>query len=89
MGRGIAQMAVLAGSNVLLFDTQLDATRAAQSAVFSQWDKLCEKGRLDASQVALYKSRLQCANALAGLSGCDLTVEAVLERLDVKPKFLS
>jgi len=84
MGRGIAQIAVQAGSTVLLFDLQGEATRAAQSAVFSQWDKLCEKGRLDASQVALYKSRLLCANALAGLSGCDLVVEAVLERLDVK-----
>ena len=84
MGRGIAQIAVQAGSRVLLFDTQIEATRAAQTAVFSQWDKLCEKGRLDTNQVSLYKSRLQCADALAQLAGCDLIVEAVVERLDVK-----
>ena len=84
MGRGIAQIAVQAGSNVLLFDLQVEATRAAQAAVFAQWDKLCEKGRIDATQLALYKSRLLCADALAALSGCDLVVEAVLERLDVK-----
>jgi len=84
MGRGIAQIAVQAGSTVLLFDMQLEATRAAQIAVFSQWDKLCEKGRLDAAQTALYKSRLHCADSLAALASCDLIVEAVVERLDIK-----
>ena len=84
MGRGIAQIAAQAGSNVLLFDMQADAGQAAQKAVFAQWDKLAEKGRLDPSQTASYKSRLQCADALAALSGCDLIVEAVVERLDVK-----
>ena len=84
MGRGIAQIAVQAGSTVLLYDLQNDATRAAQIAVFSQWDKLCEKGRLDAAQTALYKSRLQCADTLIALSGSDLIVEAVVERLDIK-----
>ena len=84
MGRGIAQIAAQAGSAVLLFDMQPDTARSAQAAVFSQWDKLCEKGRLDAAQTALYKSRLLCAAALPELSGCDLVVEAIVERLDVK-----
>lgn len=84
MGRGIAQISVQAGSTVLLFDMQADATRAAQTAVFSQWDKLGEKGRLDPAQVASYKSRLLCAQTLPALSDCDLIVEAVVERLDIK-----
>ena len=89
MGRGIAQIAVQAGSQVLLFDLQIEASRAAQAAVYAQWDKLCEKGRLDAAQVGLYKSCLQCAPALAVLAGCDLIVEAVLERLDIKAKLFT
>ena len=84
MGRGIAQIAAQAGSNVLLFDTQSAAISAAQDAVFSQWDKLRDKGRLDDEQTALLKSRLQCADALAALSRCDLVIEAIVERLDVK-----
>ncbi len=84
MGRGIAQIAVQAGSQVLLFDTQADTARSAQAAVFSQWDKLCEKGRLDASQTVQYKSRLQCVSALIELASSDLIVEAIVERLDVK-----
>jgi 3-hydroxybutyryl-CoA dehydrogenase len=86
MGRGIAQIAAQAGSTVLLFDMQADTARKAQAAVFSQWDKLCEKGRLDAAQTALYKARLLCAGTLSELSGCDLIVEAIIERLDVKGK---
>ncbi|WP_114971300.1 3-hydroxyacyl-CoA dehydrogenase [Rhodoferax ferrireducens] len=84
MGRGIAQIAAQAGSTVLLFDMQIEATRAAQATVFLQWDKLCEKGRLDAAQVSACKSRLHCADTLGALVGCDLIVEAVVERLEVK-----
>jgi 3-hydroxybutyryl-CoA dehydrogenase len=89
MGRGIAQIAAQAGSTVMLFDMQPEATRAAQTVVFAQWDKLCEKGRLDAAQTASYKARLQCAESLAKLSDCDLIIEAVIERLDIKAKLFA
>ncbi len=84
MGRGIAQMAAQAGSNVLLFDMQPGAALAAQAALFAQWDKLREKGRLDAAQTETLKSRLACAETLSALSGCDLVIEAIVERLDAK-----
>ena len=88
MGRGIAQLAAQAGSTVLLFDTQASASAAAQSAVFSQWDKLQDKGRLDPSQVASYKACLQCVTSLKALAACQLVVEAIVERLDVKSELL-
>ena len=84
MGRGIAQIAAQAGSAVLLFDTQADAVAKAQAAIGSQWDKLAEKGRLTADAVAVQKARLLPAAALSDLAGCDLIVEAIVERLDVK-----
>ena len=84
MGRGIAQIAVQAGSEVRLFDTQIDTPGIAQHAVCTQWDKLCEKGRLTGEQAAAYKSLLLCATGLSDLAGCDLIIEAVIERLDVK-----
>ena len=49
MGRGIAQIAAQAGSKVLLFDTQADAVAKARESVAAQWDKLVEKGRIDAA----------------------------------------
>jgi TRAP-type C4-dicarboxylate transport system substrate-binding protein len=44
MGRGIAQIAAQAGSQVWLYDTQPEAIAKARVAVFQQWDKLQEKG---------------------------------------------
>ena len=84
MGRGIAQLAAQAGSTVILYDNQPDAAARAQADVFSQWDKLYAKGRLDGAQATLYKSRLVCCGAMDGLSGCDLVVEAIVERHDAK-----
>ncbi len=86
MGQGIAQMAAQAGSQVLLFDLQAQATQKAQDSVLAQWDKLCQKGRLDVAQASLYKSRLHRVDLLADLAACDLIVEAVVERLDVKTR---
>ncbi len=84
MGRGIAQIVAQAGSTVLMFDTAIEAARSAQGSVGMQWDKLCDKGRLDAASVALYKSRLTTVDSVAAMSKCDLVIEAVVERIDIK-----
>ncbi|MBX3587352.1 MAG: 3-hydroxyacyl-CoA dehydrogenase [Ramlibacter sp.] len=84
MGRGIAQIAAQSGSTVLLFDTQADAVSKARAAVFSQWDKLQEKGRMTAPEVEAAKARLQGADSLGALAGCGLVVEAIVELLDIK-----
>ena len=84
MGRGIAQIAAQAGSTVKLYDTQPQAVAKARDELFSQWDRLLEKGRMDAAAVQACKQRLQAADSLQALADCDLVVEAVVERLDVK-----
>ncbi|MBY4595251.1 3-hydroxyacyl-CoA dehydrogenase [Ottowia caeni] len=84
MGRGIAQIAAQAGSTVLLYDTQPDAIEKARQALGIQWDKLVEKGRLTPEAAAAQKDRLKPAGTLADLAECDLVVEAIVERLDVK-----
>ena len=89
MGRGIAQIATQAGSTVKLFDAQPEAIAKARDAIGAQWDKLQEKGKLDAGQVAACKARLQAAGTLAALADCDLVVEAIVERLDVKKSLFS
>lgn len=89
MGRGIAQIAAQAGSTVKLFDTQPGAVAKARDAVFAQWDKLQEKGRMDAAQVAGQKARLLATDSLQSLSDCDLIIEAVVERLDIKKALFS
>ena len=84
MGRGIAQIAAQAGSTVRLFDVNPDACQQARTAIATQWDKLQDKGRIDADTASAYKTRLQIAATLADLRDCDLVVEAAVERLDIK-----
>lgn len=89
MGRGIAQIAAQAGSTVTLYDQQPAAIAAAQQSIAEQWDRLVEKGRLDASAATVYKARLRAAASLQDLADCSLVVEAIVERLDVKAALFS
>jgi 3-hydroxybutyryl-CoA dehydrogenase len=89
MGRGIAQIAAQAGSLVRLYDTQPAAVQKAIQDLGAQWDRLLEKGRMDAAAVAAAKERLRPAASLQELADCQLVVEAVVERLDVKRSLFS
>ena len=84
MGRGIAQIAAQAGSVVRLFDARQEAVSEAIDSITGQWAKLLEKGRLKPDVVAEYKARLLGARGLSDLADCNLVVEAIVERLDVK-----
>lgn len=84
MGRGIAQIAAQAGSTVKLFDLQPDASQKAKAELATQWDKLVAKNRLDTATADAHKNRVLCVKTLAEMADCDLVVEAVVERLDVK-----
>ena len=84
MGRGIAQMAAQAGSTVVLYDTQPGAAEAARSALQSTWQTLVGKGKLDPDKADAYLGQVQTVDNLAALAPCDLVIEAVVERLDVK-----
>jgi 3-hydroxybutyryl-CoA dehydrogenase len=84
MGRGIAQIAAQAGATVRLYDTQPQAVARARDEVFGQWDRLQEKGRIEPAAADACKQRLLPADSLQALADCQLVVEAIVERLDVK-----
>ena len=84
MGRGIAQIAAQAGSTVRLYDTEPQALAKARDDLFSQWDRMLEKGRMDAAAAQACKARLLTAQSLQELADCDLVVEAIVERIDIK-----
>ncbi|WP_439589467.1 3-hydroxyacyl-CoA dehydrogenase [Hydrogenophaga sp.] len=89
MGRGIAQMAAQAGSQVWLFDVQAGAAQAARDALQTTWQTLVGKNRMDAATMQACLERLHLAQALTDLAPCDLVVEAVVERLDVKQRLFA
>lgn len=84
MGRGIAQIAAQAGVTVRLYDTNADAVAAAMDSLAQTWDKLAQKGKLTAEAVKAALAHVQPAKALSDLADCQLVVEAIVERLDVK-----
>ena len=84
MGRGIAQMAAQAGAEVWLFDAQAGAAAGARDALAKTWDTLQGKGKLDAATRDACVQRLRVAESLQDLAACDLVIEAIVERLDVK-----
>jgi len=84
MGRGIAQIAAQAGMRVRLFDVQPDAAENARQTVVAQWEKMLQKGKLGEPQFHSAKQQLQMAASLDQMADCEIVIEAVVERLDVK-----
>ncbi len=89
MGRGIAQMAAQAGSEVWLFDVQPGAAEAARTALQGTWQTLVGKNRMEAGHMEDCLARVHLAGALTDLAPCDLVVEAIVERLDVKQRLFA
>ncbi|MFE7214297.1 3-hydroxyacyl-CoA dehydrogenase [Streptomyces sp. NPDC057611] len=88
MGQGIAQVALVAGHTVRLYDAVPGRAREAAAAIGARLDRLVEKDRLTGAERDAARARLLAADALTGLADCALVVEAVLERLDVKQELL-
>ncbi|MCS6764911.1 MAG: 3-hydroxyacyl-CoA dehydrogenase [Candidatus Protistobacter heckmanni] len=84
MGRGIAQIAALGGLSVRLYDTRAEAIAAALADLKNTLGKLVEKGRLGAAEADKALAALQPADSLQAMAGCDLVVEAIVEKLEAK-----
>lgn len=84
MGQGIAQIAAMAGLEVRMMDVDSAASRRAIAAIGAIFDKLAAKGKLSPEQAQEVLRRIHPEDSVGGLSDCDLVVEAIVEKLDVK-----
>ena len=82
MGRGIAQLAAQAGCRVVLLDAQPGAAEAARSTIVAYWQQSQARERISAAQAHTWSTQLQAVDGLSALAGCDLVVEAIVERAD-------
>jgi 3-hydroxybutyryl-CoA dehydrogenase len=89
MGRGIAQMAAQAGSSVLLFDMQPGAADTARQALADTWQKLTLKGKLTPEEQAEMLARVSCVETLSALAPCQLVIEAIVEKIEIKQRLFS
>lgn len=84
MGAGIAQVALTAGLDVILFDQNEKALHGAGEAIGQRIARLAEKGQIPAHEAEAARARLKLAADLDDLAACDLVVEAIIESLAPK-----
>ncbi|GGG56388.1 3-hydroxyacyl-CoA dehydrogenase NAD-binding domain-containing protein [Bizionia arctica] len=89
MGSGIAQVAATSGCKVKLFDTNLAALDKAKVALEKILARLVEKGRIDNSEKSRIQSNISYVNTIKELSDSNLTIEAIIENLEIKKKVFS
>lgn len=89
MGRGIAQIAALAGAQVRLHDSRAGAPEDACTGLLATFGKLVDKGKLDQDKAAAAADRLQACAELDELRDCHVIVEAIVEDLDAKKLLFS
>ena len=84
MGRGIAQVAAVAGYTVTLYDISPELTAAGQQAIFGLLDKAVARGKLPPDTAAHARTHLATTTNLATCATADLIIEGAPERLDLK-----
>ncbi len=84
MGSGIAQVAAMAGIEVMLQDISSDGLVKSKGRIEQSLLKLSEKGKLSASDVNAAKARIQTTQHLEDLSRADLVIEAASENPGLK-----
>ena len=93
MGAGIAQVAAAHGHPVILADAVPAAAAKARAGHGKAMAREVEKGRLTPEAADAVLARITymdgvTAEALAAFASCDMIIEAIVERLDVKQQLL-
>tara|TARA_R110002012_G_scaffold61127_2_gene160424 strand:+ start:35457 stop:36662 length:1206 start_codon:yes stop_codon:yes gene_type:complete len=89
MGAGIAQVAATAGCSVKLYDTKTEALEKAKTDLKKIMDRLLEKGKIDSEEKERIQNNIKYVNSLKELKDSHLTIEAIIENLDIKKNVFS
>ncbi|MEU3463356.1 3-hydroxyacyl-CoA dehydrogenase [Streptomyces sp. NPDC006733] len=89
MGQGIAQVALVAGHRVRLYDAAPGSAERGAAAVAARLARLAEKGRMDAAERDAALARLAPAGALGELADAALVIEAIIEDLPAKQRLFA
>jgi 3-hydroxybutyryl-CoA dehydrogenase len=84
MGSGIAQCAAEAGCEVWVKEADESLLAKGLARISGAWERAEGKGKITGEQRNAFIARLHGTLAFADLAGCDLAVEAVPERMDLK-----
>ncbi len=84
MGSGIAQLAARAGADTLLFDPIPEALQAGLERAREGLEREARRGKITVEDAAAAAARLSAAAGLEAFASCELVVEAIPERLELK-----
>ncbi len=84
MGSGIAQACAVAGFPVILQDLSEAALRKAVQTMEASLARLEKKGEITPSSAAEALARISAVTTIQSLADCDLVIEAIIEKLEVK-----
>ena len=82
MGSGIGQVAAMAGHSVVIYDNNKNSLEKSKSNLTATLQKLEEKGKIPSAHDVLH--RLIFADDIHAFATCELVIEAIIERLEVK-----
>ena len=84
MGAGIAMCTAQAGMAVVLLDTTQEMAEKGKAYAAKQWGKQAAKGRLTQEAVDALLARIHPTADYADLKDCELVIEAVFEKREIK-----
>lgn len=87
MGSGIAQVALQNGHKVILFDIQQNSLEKARNSIHTGLIKWAEKSKLTEGTSDERIQNLVLTTDLKELSHCDIIIEAVAEKIEIKKEF--
>jgi len=84
MGAGIAMSTAAAGIDVVLLDTAQEAADKGKDYARKQWTKQVQKGRMTPEAMEGLLGRIHPTASYADLAACELVIEAVFEKREIK-----
>lgn len=84
MGSGIAQIAAQAGHQVELTDLNSDVLKSSEAKLGRVMNRLVVKGKFTSDEATEIQNRINRSTDLQNLKDCNLIVEAVVEKIEVK-----
>ncbi len=88
MGRGIAQVAALAGITVVMLDVDDRALRNALEGIGSGLERLVKKDKLTTAQKQTALGMIKLASRYEDIAAAEIVIEAATENYDVKAGIL-
>lgn len=84
MGRGIAQVALEGGYDVVLYNHRTPTLEKGVAGIKKGFDKKVAKGKIDQAQADTWLGHLKATTELEDLKDVDIVFEAMVENMELK-----